>query len=70
MLTHIDESLSEAERVIEGQARAEQLLRGLKRTVPRGDELFKALAAISEEGDASTLKGFTRTLQKALEKHI
>jgi hypothetical protein len=66
----VTSSASDAEAAIEGQARAEQLLRGLSLSMPRGDELFKALAAISEEGNANTLKGFSRALQKVLESHI
>ena len=63
-------SASDVEAVIEGQARAEQLLRGLSRSIPRGDGLIKALRAISEEGNANTLKGFARAVQKALESHL
>jgi hypothetical protein len=60
-----NEDLNEA--VIRGQALAKQFLRGISRTIPQGDELFKALMAISETGEVCALKGFARALQKSLE---
>ena len=63
----LNEPLNEAEAVIHGQTQAEGFMRGLNRSVPRGDELFNALMAISESGDNLQLQGFARTLQKALE---
>lgn len=67
MTLTLKESMGEAERMIEGQAIAERLLRGLNRSMPRGDELFNALMEISESGDSAQLRGFARTFQKALE---
>ena len=60
--------LTEAESVIHGQAQAERFLRGLGRSTPRGDELYKALVSISESGDLAMLRGFTRSIQKELER--
>ncbi len=58
---------SEAERFLNGQSQAELLLRKIKRFVPNGDEVFAELLIISKSGDLAELRGFARSLQKALE---